>query len=128
MDLAGIAVVNQETAFVVVARGSVRFAAAPAFPLLGIEIDAQVFSDQDFHGRPLSRSRARHKNVARLVDLKSPTALDAAGEEGLFEHARTVRLDGVDLVLDPVERQFDPTAAAQCSASCMGESRLALTA
>src|SRR5271165_2578056 len=57
MDLAGITVVDQETAFVVAARGSVRPAAAPAFPLLGFEIDAQVFSDEDFHERSLSITR-----------------------------------------------------------------------
>lgn len=103
MDFAGIAVVDKETTFVVVACGSVRFVAAPTFPLLGIEIDSQVFSDEDFHGRPLSRSRARHKDVARLVDLESPASVDATGEERLFKYAGTICPDGLDLVLDSVD-------------------------
>src|SRR3546814_3825272 len=44
-----LTVVHQHAALVVVARIAVHMIAAAALPFFGIEIDAQVFGDQDFH-------------------------------------------------------------------------------
>src|SRR3546814_16127262 len=65
VDLARIAVIDQQTALVIVARRNQCRVAMAALPLFAIEIDAQVFGDQYFHGN--SRMCALRRSEERRV-------------------------------------------------------------
>src|SRR5207253_5870743 len=102
VDLARVAVVDQQAALVVFARGAEDLVAAPALPFLGVEVDAQIFGDENLQRS--SPSSLAQEDVARRVDLELPARIDAAGEEAFFEHRRAPRAGAGLLLLDAIER------------------------
>ena len=88
MNLARIAVINQQAFFVIFPCRTDRFAAVAAFPLLGVEVDTQIFGDQNLH-MASSILDSRQARVAVGVNAINPARSDTTCEERLLNHAGT---------------------------------------
>src|SRR5581483_10465425 len=77
VDLARIAVVNEQPTLVIVARVDQHPLAAAAFPLLGLEIDAQILGDLYLHFGLTCAARRRRTSPAELRSKVQPSSTRA---------------------------------------------------